>query len=69
MALSPREAQVVLGIVDGLKYHEIAASLGLTYETVKTYVRRIRKKLDLDSKTAIAVWGVRNGRLLKQCQD
>ena len=59
--LTAREHDVVRLIVKGLRYREIADSLGLSYETVKTYVGRIRKKLDIGSKTEIAMWAIRNG--------
>lgn len=50
-------------ITRGLKYNEIAEELGLSFETVKTYAARIRRKLGLRSKTEVAVWAVRsNGR-------
>jgi DNA-binding CsgD family transcriptional regulator len=59
--LTPRELDVVRLIVAGLRYREIAEELGLSYETIKTYVGRIRKKLSVDSKTKIAMWAVRSG--------
>lgn len=59
--LTARELQVVALIVEGMRYKEIAQSLGLSYETVKTYVGRIRKKLDVSSKTEVAMWAIRNG--------
>ena len=59
--LTTRELQVVALIVEGMRYKEIAQSLGLSYETVKTYVGRIRKKLDVSSKTEVAMWAIRNG--------
>ena len=59
--LTPREIEVVKLIVEGLRYKEIAAELGLSYETVKTYVGRIRKKLGVSSKTEVAMWAIRNG--------
>ena len=58
--LSPREKAVVLGIAEGKTYQAIAESLGVGYETVKTYAARLRKKLGLNSKTSVAVWAVRN---------
>lgn len=61
--LTPRERQVVLLIQQNKKYREIAAELGLGYETVKTYATRIRKKLDLSSKVAVALWAQKKGRL------
>ena len=59
--LTPRESDVVKLIVKGLRYKEIADDLGLSYETVKTYVGRIRRKLSVSAKTEIALWAVRNG--------
>jgi|TARA_R110002051_G_scaffold181247_1_gene250705 DNA-binding CsgD family transcriptional regulator len=59
--LTARELQVVKLIVKGMRYKEIAQSLGLSYETVKTYVGRIRKKLNVSSKTEVAMWAIRNG--------
>jgi DNA-binding CsgD family transcriptional regulator len=59
--LTVRELEVVALIVKGMRYKEIAASLGLSYETVKTYVGRIRKKLGVSSKTEVAMWAIRNG--------
>ena len=56
VTLSKRELEVVRLIVKGRKYREIAESLGLGYETVKTYAARIRKKLGVNSKTEIATW-------------
>jgi|TARA_R110000824_G_scaffold31783_1_gene103084 DNA-binding CsgD family transcriptional regulator len=59
--LTPREIEVVKLIVEGMRYKEIAVELGLSYETVKTYVGRIRKKLGVSSKTEVAMWAIRNG--------
>jgi two-component system nitrate/nitrite response regulator NarL len=63
VTLTPRERQVVLLIQQNKKYREIATELGLGYETVKTYATRIRKKLDLSSKVAVALWAQKKGRL------
>lgn len=48
--LSPREIQVCHMIRAGKDSREIAASLGLTYETVIVHRKNIRKKLGLKSK-------------------
>lgn len=58
--LTSREKQVVALIVKDLKYREIATILGLGYETVKTYAARIRSKLGLKTKVAVALWAERN---------
>lgn len=54
--LSRRERQVVNKIARGLGYREIAEVLGLSYETVRTYAARVRKKLKMRSKVQIAIW-------------
>jgi len=54
--LSARELDVIRLIVKGKKYRDIAVELNLSYETVKTYAARIRKKLNVHSKTEIATW-------------
>lgn len=60
-ALSDRETEVVEQIAQGKTYVEIAEDLGLTFETVKTYAARIRKKLNVNSKIKIALWAVEHG--------
>jgi DNA-binding NarL/FixJ family response regulator len=54
LPLTAREWQVVQLIQQDKKYREIATELGLGYETVKTYATRIRRKLNLSSKVAVA---------------
>lgn len=51
-----RELQVIKLIAQDKKYKEIAEDLGLHYETIKTYAMRIRKKLGVSSKVAVALW-------------
>ena len=50
-ALSEREQQVLDLLSQGLIYKEIADKLGLSYETVHTYVRRIYEKLQVRTRT------------------
>lgn len=59
--LTAREKQIVVLIGQNKKYREIAVELGLGYETVKTYVNRIRKKLELSSKFAVGLWAHQRG--------
>jgi two-component system nitrate/nitrite response regulator NarL len=58
VSLSPREQEIVALIVKGLTYRQMAAQIGLTEETVKTYAGRVRQKLKLSSKVQIAVWAM-----------
>ena len=55
-ALGPREQQVLKFLVDGLSYKEIAGELGITSNTVGTYVRRIYEKLHVRSRREIVVF-------------
>ncbi|WP_400190418.1 response regulator [Hymenobacter sp. B81] len=51
--LSEREREVVEAIVDGLGDKQVAARLGLSVETVRTYVKRVYKKLQVGSRTEL----------------
>lgn len=46
-SLSKRETDILEAIADGLIVKEIGRKLKLTEETVKSYEKRIRKKLDI----------------------
>ncbi len=50
-ALSPREQEVLDCLAKGFLYKEIAEKLGISYETVHTYIRRIYEKLQVRSRT------------------
>jgi DNA-binding NarL/FixJ family response regulator len=54
--LGPREQQVLKCLVDGLSYKEIAGELGITSNTVGTYVRRIYEKLHVRSRREIIAY-------------
>jgi len=49
--LSPREREVLDLLSQGLIYKEIAEKLGISYETVHTYIRRIYEKLQVRTRT------------------
>jgi len=49
--LSEREQQVLDQLSRGLMYKEIAEKLGISYETVHTYIRRIYEKLQVRTRT------------------
>jgi DNA-binding NarL/FixJ family response regulator len=49
--LSPREKEVLEYLANGYIYKEIADKLGISYETVKTYIRRIYEKLHVRTRT------------------
>jgi DNA-binding NarL/FixJ family response regulator len=52
-ALTPREQEVAALVVDGLADREIAGSLHLSHHTVSQYVKRIYRKLGVDSRVAL----------------
>jgi len=49
--LSEREQQVLDLLSQGLIYKEISEKLGISYETVHTYIRRIYEKLQVRTRT------------------
>jgi DNA-binding NarL/FixJ family response regulator len=50
-ALSTREQEVLDLLSQGFLYKEIADKLGISYETVHTYIRRIYEKLQVRTRT------------------
>ena len=50
-SLSEREQQVLELLAQGLIYKEISEKLGISYETVHTYIRRVYEKLQVRTRT------------------
>lgn len=61
IGLSPREVQVLLHVTYGLSNEEIARSLKLDIETVRTHVRRTLRKLGLHDRAQATGWALRSG--------
>ena len=59
--LTPRELEVLRLIADGLSNGEIAGSLLISQETVKTFVSRILTKLELRDRVQAVVYAYRRG--------
>jgi DNA-binding NarL/FixJ family response regulator len=51
--LSDRELDVIKGIVDGLSYKLIADRMCISIDTVRTYVKRTYRKLQINSKAEL----------------
>jgi DNA-binding NarL/FixJ family response regulator len=61
--LSLRERDVVRGVALGEPNKQIARRLGVTENTVKTYLRRAYRKLDIQSRSAAAAVAAKRGLL------
>jgi DNA-binding NarL/FixJ family response regulator len=59
--LTQRESEVLSQLANGLTNKEIAAVLGISYETVKEHVQHILRKIGVTDRTQAAVWAVRKG--------
>ncbi len=51
--LSPREFQVVRALTEGLSYKLIADRLGISIDTVRTHIKSIYSKLQVNSKVEV----------------
>ena len=49
-SFSPKQEQVIQGLVDGLSYKALAESLGISSSTIKTHIKRIYKIMHVNSK-------------------
>lgn len=59
--LSPREAEVLALICQGLSNDQICDRAFLSINTVKTYVRTLYRKIGVDSRTQAVLWGIDHG--------
>lgn len=59
--LTPREVEVVALMAEGLQNKEIAASLGISHETVRIHAKNIFFKLHVPDRTAAVMDALRRG--------
>lgn len=62
-SLSPRELDILRGIVRGASNKEIARELGIAETTVKIHVQHVLRKLDVSSRVHAAVMATEQGLL------
>jgi DNA-binding NarL/FixJ family response regulator len=63
LPLSRRELEVLKLLVEGYNNVEIAASLHVSCNTIKTHIRNILEKFGVDNRIQAAVFAVRAGLL------
>lgn len=61
--LSPREKEVLNALVEGLSYKMIAHKLAISFETVRTHIKRIYEKLQVHNNTEAVAKTLRYGLL------
>lgn len=62
-ALTPREAQVIAMITQGLDNQSIADSASISINSLKSYIRSAYRKMGVTSRSQAVLWGVRHGYL------
>ena len=61
--LTERERDVLELITNGYSNQQISASLYLSINSVKTYVRSAYRKIGAETRSHAVIWGVRHGLL------
>jgi DNA-binding NarL/FixJ family response regulator len=59
--LTDRESEILALITQGKSNADVATLTYLSPNTVKTYIRSIYRKIDVDSRTQAVLWGVAHG--------
>jgi two-component system, NarL family, response regulator LiaR len=59
--LSPREAEVLALITQGLSNDQIAKRVYLSINSIKTYIRSAYRKIGVTTRAQAAVWGMQHG--------
>lgn len=61
LGLTPRQLEVLRALVEGLSYKEIAAKLGISLDTVRSYIRQIYSALQVHSVAEAVTYALRHG--------
>lgn len=59
--LTPREAEVIALITQGLSNKDIAARTYLSPNSVKSYIRSAYRKMEVVSRSQAVLWGIEHG--------
>ena len=59
--ITDREREVLLQVAQGLSNREIADRLFISEKTVKTHISSLLSKLNLDDRTQLAIFAIKNG--------
>lgn len=59
--LSPREKEVLNALVEGLRYKMIAHHLSISFETMRTHIKRIYETLAVHNNTEAVAKALRYG--------
>lgn len=55
LSLSPRQAQIVQNILDGMSDRQVASDLGISVPTVRTHLSRLFGRLDVQNRLELAL--------------
>jgi len=64
--LSKREREVITLISQGCTNQEIAETLYLSVNSVKTYIRTAYRRIDVTRRSQAVIWGIANERRLAE---
>ena len=59
--LTDRESEILALITQGMSNAQVASLTFLSPNTVKSYIRTIYRKIDVESRTQAVLWGVQHG--------
>lgn len=59
--LTPREVQILRGILAGMKNGEIGKALGMSAVTVRSHCYHLFSKIGISDRTQVMLWAVRRG--------
>jgi len=60
-SITPREKQILSGLLNGLSNKSIAKSLGVAEATVKALLKSVLRKIGMRNRTQAAVWALTHG--------